>query len=300
MQVIDQIHGPDWSFYNADCVDVVRAMPDNSVDLSVFSPPFSSVYTYSASERDMGNAASDREFLTHYGFIVGELLRITRPGRLCAVHCKDLVDYKGSAGRAGLRDFPGDLIRVHESAGWKYHSRCTVWKCPVTEMQRTKAHGLLYKQLRADSTFSRMGLAEYVLYFRKWASDEDPLVVPVTHTERSFTLNQWQEWASPVWMTIDQTNVLNVQQARDDRDEKHMCPLQLDLIERVVRLYSNAGDTVFSPFGGIASEGVVSLRCGRKFVGAELKPEYWRIGVKNLETARDQLAFDFGAAADAV
>jgi len=288
MNVLDQIHRPQWSLYNGDSVEVIRGLPDQSVDLSVYSPPFSSLYTYSASERDMGNAANDAEFLEHYGFLVGELLRITKPGRLCAVHCKDLVDYKGSAGRAGLRDFPGDLIRVHESKGWKYHSRCTVWKSPVVEMQRTKAHGLLYKQLRSDSTFSRMGLAEYVLYFRRWAAEGED-VVPVTHTQDSFPLAQWQEWASPVWMTIDQTNVLNVEQARSDRDEKHMCPLQLDLIERVVRLYSNAGEVVFSPFAGIGSEGVVALRCDRRFVGVELKPEYYAHALRNLDAADRQL-----------
>ena len=204
IHVLNQRHEPNWTVYNADCVDAVRGLKDKSVDLSVYSPPFSSLYTYSASERDMGNSTHDGEFLAHYKYMVTELLRATKPGRICAVHCKDLVDYKGSAGRAGLRDFPGDLIRVHESVGWKYHARCTVWKDPVIEMQRTKAHGLLYKQLRADSTFSRMGLPDYVLYFRRWATDGDD-VEPVEHTESGFPLSQWQKWASPVWMTIDQT-----------------------------------------------------------------------------------------------
>lgn len=289
LRVIEQWHGEDYVLYNADSVELVRQLPEDSVGLSAFSPPFSSLYCYSDSPRDMGNCTDDGEFLQHYGFLAGELLRITRPGRLCAVHCKDLVDYKGSSGRAGLRDFPGDLIRVHEAAGWKYHARATVWKCPVTEMQRTKAHGLLYKQLRADSTFSRMGLAEYVLFFRKWPDDGDA-VVPVTHTELTFPLDQWQDWASPVWMDIDQTNVLNVEQARSGEDEKHMCPLQLDLIERVVRLYSNPGDVVFSPFAGIGSEGVVALRCGRRFVGSELKPEYCKWAARNLRAARTQLS----------
>jgi hypothetical protein len=290
--VKDEACGPDWTLYNADTVDLLPGLPDKSIDLSVFSPPFSSLYTYSASDRDMGNCRDDAEFLQHYSFIARELLRVTKPGRLCAVHCKDLVDYAGSAGRAGLRDFPGGIIRVHEEAGWKFHARTTVWKSPVTEMQRTKAHGLLYKQLRSDSTFSRMGLPDYVLFFRRWAEDGEE-VAPVTHTPETFPLDQWQEWASPVWMTIDQTDVLNVEQARADKDEKHMCPLQLDLIERVVRMYSNPGDVVFSPFAGIGSEGYVSLRCDRKFVGVELKPEYWRWGIKNLTASRAQGAFTF-------
>jgi len=290
MKAQDEAHGDDFTLYNGDCVDLVREIPDKTIDLSIFSPPFSSLYTYSASNRDMGNCATDEEFLEHYSFLIGELYRATRPGRLCAVHCKDLVDYAGSSGRAGLRDFPGALIRAHEAAGWKYHSRTTVWKSPVVEMQRTKAHGLLYKQLRTDSTFSRMGLPDYILWFRRWAVDGEE-VVPVTHTAESFPLDQWQEWASPVWMTVDQTNVLNVEQAREDKDSKHTCPLQLDIIERVIRLHSNPGELVFSPFAGIGSEGFGALRAGRRFVGIELKPEYFRFAVRNLEAARKQLAF---------
>ena len=292
MKVLAEAHGDDFALFNADAVEAIRDIPDKAIDLSVFSPPFSSLYTYSGSDRDMGNCADDAEFIRHYSFLVGELYRITKPGRLCAVHVKDLVDYAGSAGRAGLRDFPGEVIRAHEAAGWKYHSRTTVWKSPVVEMQRTKAHGLLYKQLRTDSTFSRMGLPDYILWFRRWA-EEGEEVVPVTHTADSFPLDQWQEWASPVWWTIDQTDVLNVQQAREDKDEKHMCPLQLDLVERVVRLHSNPGETVFSPFAGIGSEGYGALRSDRKFVGIELKPEYFRWAIRNLEAARKQIAFSF-------
>lgn len=280
----DQAHGDGWAMYLGDSVELVRALPDDSVGLSVYSPPFSNLYTYSPSDRDMGNSDDDEQFLEHYSFLARELHRATRPGRLCAVHCKDLVDYRSRDGRAGLRDFPGELIRVHEANGWKYHSRVTVWKCPVTEMQRTKAHGLLYKQLRADSTFSRQGMAEYVLVFRKWAA-EGAEIAPVTHTAESFPLSQWQEWASPVWMDIDQTNVLNAKIARDDRDEKHMCPLQLDLIERCVRLWSNQGDVVLSPFAGVGSEGVVALKHGRKFIGFELKRSYWEMATKHLRDA---------------
>lgn len=296
MKVLNQESGEGWTMYQGDCVEVIRGIPDKSVGLSVFSPPFSNLFVYGPSERDMGNSLDDAQFLRHYAFLAGELLRVTRPGRLCAVHCKDLVDYQGRDGRAGLRDFPGDLIRIHEAAGWKYHSRVTVWKCPVTEMQRTKSHGLLYKQLRTDSSFSRQGLAEYVLVFRRWAQPGEE-IAPVTHTPESFPLDQWQEWASPVWMDIDQTDVLNVRIARDDRDEKHLCPLQLDLIERCVKLWSNPGDVVLSPFAGIGSEGVQSLRAGRKFAGIELKDAYWRRAVDNLGSIareRTQVTLDFG------
>jgi DNA modification methylase len=292
MNVIDQTTAPDWQLYNGDSIEVIRGIPERSIGLAVYSPPFSSLYTYSGSCRDLGNSADDAEFIRHYEFLAREIFRVLRPGRLCAVHCKDLVDYAGSdeQGEAGLRDFPGDLIRCHERAGFKFHSRITIWKCPKREMQRTKAHGLLFKQLRADSSFSRSGLAEYVLLFRRWAKEADE-VAPVTHTADDFPLSQWQEWASPVWMNIVQTDVLNVAEARSDRDEKHMCPLQLDLVERVVRLWSNSGDVVLSPFAGIGSEGYVALRAGRKFVGVELKPEYYRQALRNLGDANRQLTF---------
>lgn len=282
--------GDGWALYQGDCVEVLAQLPDRSVDFAIYSPPFANLYVYSDSERDMGNSRDDGEFMRHYAFAVREIYRALRPGRLAAVHCKDLVSYKGSHGMAGLRDFPGEIIRLHLAEGFAYHSRVTVWKCPVTEMQRTKAHGLLYKQLRKDSTFSRQGLAEYVLVFRKWARSDadDALVQPVSHTEAGFPLDQWQEWASPVWMDIDQTNVLNVKQARADEDEKHMCPLQLDLIERSMRLWSNDGDVVLSPFAGIGSEGVVALKTGRRFVGVELKPEYFEHAAENLRAATAQ------------
>lgn len=288
MNVIGQKQGESWVMYNGDCAEVLRGLPGQSVDFTVYSPPFSNLYIYSDSDRDMGNCADDAEFMEHYRFVVRELLRVTRPGRLSSVHCKDLVDYKGRDGRAGLRDFPGDIIRLHEEEGWKYHSRVTIWKDPVIEMQRTKAHGLLYKQLRADSSFSRQGMAEYVLTFRKWA-DEGDEVFPVTHTAASFPLRQWQEYASPVWMTIDQTNVLNVQVAREDADEKHICPLQLDVIERCVGLWSNPGDVVLSPFAGIGSEGVMSVKLGRRFVGIELKPAYFERACRNLNDGTAQM-----------
>jgi hypothetical protein len=187
---------------------------------------------------------------------------------------------------AGLRDFPGDLIRVHLAAGFAYHSRVTIWKCPVTEMTRTKAHGLLYKQLRADSSFSRQGLAEYVLTFRKWAGEgQEPDISPVTHTKAEFPLDQWQEWASPVWMNVDDMDVLNVHQARDSKDEKHLCPLALPIIERCIGLWSNPNDVVLSPFAGIGSEGHQALKMGRRFLGVELKGSYFDHARRNLEAS---------------
>lgn len=290
MLCLNEKHGDNFAFYHGDCVEVARQMPANSVDLAVYSPPFANVYTYSDSVRDMGNCENDEDFFKSYAFLVAELHRIVRPGRIVVVHCKDLVYYKSQRGSAGLRDFPGDIIRAHIDAGFDLHSKVTIWKCPVTEMQRTKAHGLLYKQLRADSTISRQGCAEYLMVFRKWprTEAEESARVPVVHPldesdPRHIPLDKWQEWASPVWMTIDQTDVLNVQQARDDADEKHMCPLQLDVIERAVLLWSNPGEVVFSPFGGIASEGSRSIELGRKYVGVELKESYWRSGCANLE-----------------
>lgn len=285
IKALDQALGEHWQLFQGDCVDVMRQLPTNSVDFAVYSPPFSNLYCYGDSERDMGNSVDDRQFIKHYRFMVDELMRVMRPGRIAAVHCKDLVNYKGRDGKAGLRDFPGDLIRVHQDAGFAYHSKVTIWKCPVTEMTRTKAHGLLYKQLRTDSTFSRQGLAEYVIAVRKWSggSSDDELVQPVTHTKESFPLEQWQQWASPVWMDVDDMDVLNVKQARDSKDEKHMCPLALPIIERCLGLWSNPGDVVLSPFAGIGSEGWQSLRMKRRFLGIELKDTYFAHAKRNLE-----------------
>lgn len=285
-QIIDEKHGENWAVYNADCVSFTQSMPENSIDFSIYSPPFANLYIYSDSVADMGNCADDDEFFEQYAFLVRELYRILRPGRCVSVHCKNLVNYKGRDGMAGMRDFRGDIIRCHTAAGFAYHSEVTIWKDPVIEMQRTKAHGLLYKQLRTDSTFSRQGMAEYILTFRKWAGESDEcLVKPVTHTKTDFELDQWQQWASPVWMDIRQTHVLNVKAARDPSDEKHICPLQLDVIERCLVLWSNPGDVVFSPFTGIGSEGVMSIRRGRKFIGTELKPSYWKQACGYIEQA---------------
>lgn len=266
---------------NMDCVEGVSALDDHSIDMAIYSPPFADVFVYSDDIRDMGNCTSTEEFLTHYGFLLRELVRVMKPGRIVCVHCSDLPTSKFKDGFIGLRDFSGDLIRAHQEAGFIFHSRVTVWKNPVTEMQRTKALGLLHKQLKKDSTMSRQGLSDYVLMFRAPGINQ----VPVTHTNETFPVEQWQEWASPVWMDIDQGNTLNVRIARDNNDERHMCPLQLDLIERCIHLWSNEGETVLSPFTGVGSEGYVALKADRRFVGFELKPSYYKTAIQNLESA---------------
>lgn len=287
-------HGEDWSAYHGDCVDVMRQLPDRSVGFSVYSPPFAGLYIYNDSAADMGNCADDAEFGAHYRFMVRELYRVMKPGRIVAVHCKDLVYYRNQRGTAGLRDFPGDLIRYHIEAGFDFHSRVTVWRSPVREMTKTKAHGLLYKQLRADSSFSRQGLPEYFCVFRKWAA-EDEVIEPVTHTHASFPLDQWQEWASPVWMDTRETDVLNAR--REPQDEKHICPLPLDLAARATLLWSNPGDVVLSPFMGIGSEGFVALKHRRNFVGIELKEGYFTTACRNLAAAEAGAPDLFDAAA---
>ncbi len=284
MDVTRQKITDNYASYCGDSVEVIQGLPAESVHFSVFSPPFANLYIYSDSYRDMGNTKDMDEFIEHYDYLAGELWRITIPGRLAAVHCKDLVRYKGRDGTAGIVDFPGELIRSMERGGWSYHSRITIWKDPVIEMQRTKAHGLLYKQLRKDSTHSRQGLAEYMLIFRKW-TDEYEDREPVTHTKEDFPLDQWQEWASPVWTTINQTRVLNSPLARESEDEKHICPLQLDIVERSVQMWTNPRDIVFSPFAGIGSEGYSSIKLGRRFVGIELKEAYWKKQIEFLDEA---------------
>lgn len=293
---LDSKKGDTWQAIHGDCVDVVRHMPDNSIGFSVYSPPFSGLYIYNDSEADMGNCANDEEFARQYRFLVRELFRVTKPGRLVAVHCKDLVYYRTQTGHdAGLRDFPGLLVKEHTDAGFSFHSRVTIWRCPVREMTKTKAHGLLYKQLRQDSTFSRQGLPEYLMVFRKWPRDGDE-TAPVTHTHESFPLDQWQEWASPVWMHTRETDVLNA--TRDPKDEKHICPMPLDLTTRAITLWSNPGDVVLSPFMGIGSEGFCAMKLKRKFIGVELKESYFRQACRNIDAAERsaETLFDFYAA----
>jgi len=285
IRCLDSSHGPNWSAYNGDSVDVLRQFPAGCVDLEVYSPPFSDVFVYSDSERDMGNARNHDEFARHYGYLVDELFRVLRPGRICAVHCKAIpfVQYKHN--RRGLYDLPGEIVRVHQAAGFEYHSEICIWKDPVVEMQRTKANGLLHMQLMKDSAKSRQGLADKIVVFRKPGDPDAEEFSPVSHRPENFPVDVWQQWASPVWMDIDQGDTLNRAEARESDDEKHICPLQLDVIERIVTLWSNKGDTVLTPFGGIGSEGVGALRIGRRAIVSELKPAYWRVACNNLTDA---------------
>lgn len=281
MNVIDQAEGDGWVLYNGDCVEVVAGLPDESVGYTIFSPPFASLYTYSNSDRDMGNCADAAEFAQHLGFLIGELLRVTKPGRLLSFHCMNLPASKTRDGFIGIHDFRGDLIRAFVAAGWIFHSEVCIWKDPVTAMQRTKALGLLWKQLKKDSCMSRQGIPDYLVTMRKPGVNEEP----VEQTPEGFPVTKWQQWASPVWMDINATNTLQAAVARSDEDERHICPLQLEVIERGVTLWSNEGDVVLSPFAGIGSEGYEAVRLGRRFVGVELKPEYWRVACNNLRTA---------------
>jgi len=291
MDCLNEKHGDGWVAYHGDCVSVTSQMPDACIDFSVYSPPFGSLFVYSDSALDMGNSSSDGEFAEHYGFLVREKFRLTKPGRLTAVHCSDLPMTKWKDGAVGIKDFSGDIIRLHQEAGWIFHSRRTIWKCPVVEMTRTKHVGLLYKQLRSDSSKSRGGMPDYLLTFIKPGENMEP----ITHESSEFSVEQWQEWASPVWMTVRQTRVLNVKAAREDRDEKHLCPLQLDVIERALVLWSNPGDVVLSPFMGIGSEGFCALKAGRKFIGTELKEAYFRQATINLDGAIAQQSLFVGA-----
>ena len=275
-----------WVAFHGDCVDVLRQVPDNSVDFSVYSPPFGSLFVYSESVADMGNSTDD-EFAEHYAFLVAEKFRVTRPGRITAVHCSDLPMTKWRDGAIGIKDFSGQIIQIHEDAGWILHSRRTIWKSPVTEMTRTKHVGLLYKQLKKDSIKSRGGMPDYLLTFVKPGENESA----IAHTPEEFPLDQWQEWASPVWMTVNQSNVLNVRMAKDSNDERHLCPLQLDVIERALIMWSNKNDVVLSPFMGIGSEGVMALRHHRKFLGIELKEGYFKQACRYLESEEKQYDF---------
>lgn len=278
--------GDGWQMLLGDSVERIEEFPDDSFGLAVFSPPFASLYTYSDSERDMGNCRDDNEFWTQFGFLIEGLYRALMPGRSCCIHCTNIPKMKQRDGVIGLKDFRGDVIRAFERAGFIYHSEVTVWKNPVTAMQRTKALGLLHKTIRKDSSMSRQGVPDYVVVMRKPGDNPEP----ISHTSEEFPVSQWQEWASPVWMDVNPSNTLNGRNARDADDERHICPLQLDVIERCVGLWSNPGDTVLSPFGGIGSEGYQSLLMGRQYVGIELKPSYFREAVKNLREAERKRA----------
>jgi DNA modification methylase len=302
--------GENFAAYNGDCIEVMAQMPDNSVDFSVYSPPFSSLYIYSESARDMGNVENDEEFQAAYRHAVREKFRITKPGRLSSIHVKDLVYYSNASekGDRGIRDFTGECIRTHVAEGWTLHSKTTIWRCPVMEMTKSKPDGLLYKNFRTDAARVRQGLPEYIVTFRKWGEgmDENPVLhVPGLWHEwggegTQFVakgrndpyyeaLDIWQQWASPVWMDTNSTNVLHSKGKADD-EEKHLCPMPLDLTDRCIRLWSNKGDVVLSPFMGIGSEGYAAMKAGRKYVGIELKDSYFRQAVKNIAQAEKENA----------
>ena len=286
--------GDKWAVYLADCIEVMNGLPDGIIDLAIFSPPFSDLFVYSDSERDMGNCGSHEEFMEHYAYFTEALYRVLKPGRIACVHCSDLPARKSKDGFIGLHDFSGDLVRAHQAAEWVYHARCTIWKDPVIEMQRTKALGLLYKQLKKDSTRSRVGMPDYMLFFRKDQENPDP----VTHDPDDLSVSMWQELASPVWMQVNQTKVLNGRMARGQEDERHICPLQLDVIERCLTLYSNLGDLVLDPFNGIGSTGYQAVKMGRRYIGIELKPEYARQAARFLEQAEGQAPLPMNLAID--
>jgi DNA modification methylase len=284
--------GNDWTLHHGDCVEVVGGLDSDSIDYTIFSPPFASLYTYSNSDRDMGNCSGDEEFMKHFQFLIGELFRVTKPGRLLSFHCMNLPTTKFRDGYIGIKDFRGDLIRTFCDVGWIYHSEVCIWKDPVTAMQRTKALGLLHKQIKKDSSLSRQGIADYLVTMRKPGDNPEP----ITHTDETFPVGLWQRYASPVWMDINATRTLQYMNARDGDDERHICPLQLDVIERAMELWTNPGDLVLSPFTGIGSEGHVALTTGRRFVGSELKESYFNVACKNLDAATKQPMDIFAAA----
>jgi putative site-specific DNA-methyltransferase (adenine-specific) len=269
----------------------VAKLPTDSIDFSIFSPPFAELYVYSDDIRDMGNCQDYEEFFVHFQFLVKELARVVKSGRLVAVHCMDLPAMKGKDGYIGLKDFSGMLIQSFQKEGFIYHDRITIWKSPVVEMTRTKSIGLLHKTIKKDSSMSRTGIPDYILVFRN-AGDN---LVPITHQdtdekkENYLPVNLWQKYAEPVWYDINYSDTLQYTSARDEKDEKHICPLQLETIRRCLHLWSNEGETVLSPFGGIGSEGHESLRLKRNFIGIELKPSYYNQMQRNLQRMIDDL-----------
>ena len=302
-EVINQAHGKNWTLWHGDCVDVAKALPDDSLHYTIYSPPFQSLYTFSDDPRDMSNCADDETFWQHYRFLIEEVTRATMPGRLISVHCMQLPTSKTRDGFIGLRDFRGMIIRAHEDAGLIYHSEVCIRKDPVAAMQRTKAIGLLHKQIAKDSALSRMAVADYIVTLRKLGDNPEPIAggfdayhgsdeLPpedpgghAGHIASSYSVKVWQRYAEPVWMDINQSDVLSRNAARDQADERHISPLQLTPIRRCLQLWSNPNDVVFSPFAGIGSELYCAVQMGRKALGAELKRSYFDQAVVNLREA---------------
>lgn len=319
--VIDQEITDKYAIYNADTVEVCAGLPSESVDFTIYSPPFASLYTYSNSDRDMGNVADDKEFFQHFQFLVADLYRTLKPGRLMAVHCMNLPTSKQNDGFIGIKDFRGDLIRAFQSAGFIYHSEVCIWKDPVIAMQRTKALGLLHKQIKKDSTLSRQGIPDYLVVMRKPGANENPVSGEFTHYvgdnppqgfkghqyddgrwyfvpgHSGTSIDVWQQYASPVWDDINQTNTLNFREGRDSDDERHICPLQLDVIERAMQLWTKSDDTVLTPFLGIGSEAYMAVKMGRKAIGIELKQSYFELAKRNMALAEECQYDIFGSVA---
>jgi DNA modification methylase len=323
LQVFNQTITEKWAMYHGDCIEVLKGIPDNSIHYSIFSPPFASLYTYSNSERDMGNCRDNEEFCFNMSFLVNELYRVLMPGRLLSFHCMDIPAMKERDGYIGLKDFPGDLLRLFQESGFIYHSRVVIWKDPLVEATRTKALGLLHKQIQKDSSLCRQGLPDYLITVRKPGDNPEPVAHPegftsfvgedepetpkiprpepdkeayVAHAAYNkdpvYSHQVWRRYASPIWMDIKQGNTLNRKQARDDRDERHICPLQLDVIERALNLWTNPNDIVCSPFAGIGSEIYTAIKTGRRGLGIELKDSYYDQAVLNCQNAEIEL-FDF-------
>lgn len=283
MNCLDQVVTEDYAAYHGDCVEVLRGLPDSSIGYSIFSPPFASLYTYSASPRDMGNVRDDAEFFEHFDYLIAELRRVMRPGRNVSFHCMDMPSSKERDGVIGLKDFPGELLRAFQRHGFIFHAKVTIWKDPVTAMQRTKALGLLHKSVRENSAMCRMGIPDYLITMRTPGEQDGR----ITHGAE-FPVDLWQKVASPVWMDINPSDTLQYRSAREHDDERHICPLQLEVIRRGIMLWTNPGDIVLSPFMGIGSEGYVAVEMGRKFIGAELKASYYSQAAANLAAAKSK------------
>lgn len=288
VNVIDQAISDRYALYNGDSAEVLQGIPNDSVHYSIFSPPFASLYTYSNSERDLGNCRTTEEFYEQFKFIVKQLYRVLMPGRLISFHCMDLPLSKERDGIIGIRDFRGELIKLFEECGFVLHSQVCIWKDPVIAMQRTKAIGLLHKQLKKDSCMSRQGIPDYLVTMRKPGVNQEP----VSHTNETFPVEIWQRYASPIWTDINPSDTLQATSARDEKDERHICPLQLTVIRRALNLWTNPGDVVLTPFLGIGSEAYVALELGRRAIGIELKPSYYQQAVKNCAgvVAAEQMA----------
>lgn len=291
MKVLNQSSGDNYTVFHGDCVEVLKGIPDASIDYSIFSPPFASLYTYSNSPRDMGNVRNDEEFFEHLQYLVAELRRVMKPGHNVSFHCMLMPTSKERDGYIGLKDFRGDLIRAFQAHGFIYASEVCIWKDPVTSMQRTKALGLLHKTVRTNACMSRQGIPDYLVTMR--APGE--MVDRVTHDPEQYPVDKWQKVASPVWMDIDPSDTLQYRSAREHDDERHICPLQLEVIRRGIDLWTNPGDVVLSPFAGIGSEGFVAVEMGRKFIGVELKQSYFDQAARNLSAAETETTQDLFA-----